>query len=179
MTTTESYACSRYRTTALKQVFIFALSILILALITMGCESKTINGQVVDNFGTPLAGVSVQVENSAFSTTTNPQGHYELNYAPGSFNVVFSFRGILSKDNRLNYLRKYVCHWKKSFLRGFPRRTIQDISLFRPSMVILVLLTISYPIRFASLFYMERKYFYLLERKMALIAVFIKCIEIS
>lgn len=64
----------------MKHLLLCSFSVLALAL--SGCESQTIQGRVVDLFGQPIEGVTVAVANSGFSTTTDGDGEYHLDYAP-------------------------------------------------------------------------------------------------
>lgn len=68
----------------MKHLFLFS----ILALTLFGCESQTIQGRVVDLFGQPIEGVTVAISNSGFSTTTDDEGQYRLDYAPSNEIVV-------------------------------------------------------------------------------------------
>ena len=60
----------------------------VLATVLVGCHSKVLSGDVVDNFGKPVPGATVRIENSAFETVTDDAGKFELEFAPGSFEVV-------------------------------------------------------------------------------------------
>ena len=56
--------------------------ILLLSLFLFSC-SKYKEGEVRDNFGKPVNGVMVSIENSNFKSFTDPNGNYKLDYVPG------------------------------------------------------------------------------------------------
>lgn len=68
----------------MKNLFLFSM----LALALSGCESQTIQGRLVDPCGQPIEGATVSVDKTMFSTTTDSNGEYQLDYAPGVSLVV-------------------------------------------------------------------------------------------
>jgi len=60
---------------------------LLLASLFVGCGKPIVTGNVSDVFGTPLASAAVTVEGTSFSTTTNNDGHYSIQFVPGQFNL--------------------------------------------------------------------------------------------
>jgi hypothetical protein len=56
----------------------------------IACERKQIQGSVRDPFGKAIDGVTVKIEKSSFETITDREGHYSLDYAPGTFILKFS-----------------------------------------------------------------------------------------
>ena len=56
-------------------------------------NGANLTGKVYDCFGKPLAGVSVSVQNTRFSATTDAQGNYSLGYVPGAIQVSYSKDG--------------------------------------------------------------------------------------
>jgi hypothetical protein len=56
-------------------------------------SAANLAGKVFDCFGKPLAGVSVAVQNTRFSTTTDEQGNYSLGYVPGTIQVSYNKDG--------------------------------------------------------------------------------------
>lgn len=68
--------------------------------------SKEISGTVRDNFGNPIADVSVSIPNSDFKTTTNSSGEFKLNYAPGKFKVEFEKAGHSADFKELEVTQK-------------------------------------------------------------------------
>src|ERR1017187_8766693 len=56
-------------------------------------NGASLTGKVFDCFGKPLAGVSVSVQNTRFSATTDAQGNYSLGYVPGAILVSYSKTG--------------------------------------------------------------------------------------
>lgn len=68
--------------------------LLVFACLGAGCEQRAvISGQVVDNFGAPVEGASVQADDAWFSTTTGPMGQYELRHSAGTFTMHFAKPG--------------------------------------------------------------------------------------
>ena len=53
-----------------------------------GCgQAPSIEGEIRDMFGDPLADVVVEIENSQFSAVTNKDGRYSVSYAPGTISL--------------------------------------------------------------------------------------------
>ena len=66
------------------------LSLLVLALVATSCgKAKHLEGRVVNESGVPLEGATVQVVNTTFTTQTDRQGDYSLDYPPGNIQVVY------------------------------------------------------------------------------------------
>ncbi len=71
-------------------------------------QHRLINGQVNDESGTPLVGVSVVEEGSPNGTITDMNGNYQIYVAPEATRLVFSFIGYetarikIGKTNQLN-----------------------------------------------------------------------------
>ena len=85
-----------------KRIFLIAC-ILILA----ACSSKPeIEGTVKDYFGSPVEGVQVSIENSAFTAITDADGKYQIEYMPGTFTVVFTKDGYSTRKMKLNLATK-------------------------------------------------------------------------
>lgn len=63
-------------------------------------QAPTITGQVVDNTGAPLAGVTVLIKGTNVGTATDSDGNYALNVPEGqeSGTVIFSFVGFLTEE---------------------------------------------------------------------------------
>lgn len=64
--------------------------ILLVCVTTYANAFGTITGKVLDGFGTPIEGVTVQIKGTDFSTTTDNMGDYEINYRPGITKMSFS-----------------------------------------------------------------------------------------
>lgn len=75
------------------QVGSVACVVLLGALLASCGKARRIEGRVVSESGEPLAGVVVQVANSAFTATTDREGEYSLDYAPGTLQVVYAQEG--------------------------------------------------------------------------------------
>lgn len=73
-----------------KRMLVFALVLLLGAGMAFAQETGRIEGKVTREDGTPLGGVSVQIEDSARSVLTEGDGSYRLDVAPGTYTVKFS-----------------------------------------------------------------------------------------
>ncbi len=83
------------------------LGIVLLGACLASCgKAKRIEGRVVSESGEPLAGVKVQVVNSAFMATTNQSGRYSLDYAPGTLQVAFAQDGRFTDTLNLSLSQK-------------------------------------------------------------------------
>lgn len=71
-------------------------------------NGASLTGKVFDIFGKPLAGVSVSVRNTRFSTTTDSQGNYSLGYVPGTIQVIFSKGGYYTGSLKLQIVTPSV-----------------------------------------------------------------------
>lgn len=58
---------------------------------------KPVRGRVTENGRAPLPGVSVRVDGTNMATTTDANGYFTLNLAPGTYRIVFSSIGYESK----------------------------------------------------------------------------------
>lgn len=86
--------------------FLFlALSFLAL-LLGAGCSSRDIEGRVADPFGNGLADVTVQVQKTTFRATSGRDGHYALDYVPGTFAVEFVKPGYTTQTLELAIQQK-------------------------------------------------------------------------
>lgn len=76
-----------------------AVAAMLLALSALaGCgEPPALNGLVRDNFGQPLAGVTVSIPGTENTITTDAAGAYKLPYAPGQLEVLFAKDGYQSE----------------------------------------------------------------------------------
>ncbi|TVT43269.1 TonB-dependent receptor [Hymenobacter setariae] len=61
-------------------------------------QAVPVSGQVVDQKGEPLPGVSVRVKNQSVGTVTDGAGKYSLSLPEGSTTLVFSFVGFVSQE---------------------------------------------------------------------------------
>lgn len=71
-----------------------------------GLGEASINGVVKNEFGDPIENVQVKIENSRFTTLTNTNGEYVLEYAPGSFTICFVKDGYSQHKMTLNLTSK-------------------------------------------------------------------------
>ena len=61
-------------------------------------QAAPITGQVTDQKGEPIPGVTVRVKDQAVGTTTDGSGNYSLTLPAGSTTLVFSFVGFVSQE---------------------------------------------------------------------------------
>ncbi|HEY0110521.1 MAG TPA: SusC/RagA family TonB-linked outer membrane protein, partial [Fibrella sp.] len=61
-------------------------------------QDRRISGQVKDEQGSTLPGVSVVVKGTTFGTTTDAQGNYNLSVAGGNATLVFSYVGYVAQE---------------------------------------------------------------------------------
>jgi TonB-linked SusC/RagA family outer membrane protein len=61
-------------------------------------QTTPITGQVTDQKGQPLPGVSVRVKNQTVGTVTDESGRYSLSLPEGGTTLVFSFVGFVSQE---------------------------------------------------------------------------------
>jgi hypothetical protein len=59
---------------------------------------KTVTGNVTDNDGAPLVGVTVVVKGTVIGTVTNIDGVYTLDVTDGAEILQFSFIGMKTKE---------------------------------------------------------------------------------
>jgi hypothetical protein len=78
------------RRVTLEKIFVLFLASCLVA----GCEDPaSITGQVVDNFGVPVEGVSVSAEDTWFPAQTGPGGEFAIEHAAGEIALNFSRQG--------------------------------------------------------------------------------------
>ncbi|MFI3185105.1 MAG: carboxypeptidase regulatory-like domain-containing protein [Methylococcaceae bacterium] len=85
---------------------LLSLSIAAVSILFAGCDSKKIEGQVNDPFGKPLAGANIQVELTQFAATSEADGRFILDYAPGQFTVKISKTGYTTQNIPLSIQQK-------------------------------------------------------------------------
>ncbi len=86
----------------MKRLIFIGLSILLLA----SCGEPTINGKIVDNFNNPIKDAKVEIDGTAFTTTTNSKGEYEINFVPGSIKLKYTKKNYLDTVLRVNVSTK-------------------------------------------------------------------------
>ena len=65
-------------------------------------QQSSVKGQVLDDTGQPLPGVTVLVKGTTLGTITNIDGVYELNNVNTTDILVFSFVGMVSQEITIN-----------------------------------------------------------------------------
>ena len=76
--------------------------LIIYALFIAAGNSTVITGKVIDDQGTPLAGVNVTVKNFSRTTITDINGKYQLSVLPEDKTLVFSFTGYETREVKIN-----------------------------------------------------------------------------
>lgn len=88
----------------IKTAFVF---LIMASILIIGCEkNEKIEGKVEDIFGNPLKDVTIKIQKSTFSSTTDGSGSYSLDYAPGTIALVFSKPGFTTSNLELNIQQK-------------------------------------------------------------------------
>jgi predicted small lipoprotein YifL len=86
----------------------------LLIFIFAGCGQKGVSGKVTGPDGKNLEEVLVKIDKSNFGTTTDKDGNYLIDYAPGSFKILFSKNNFASHELDLTLSSKIL----------FPAQTI-------------------------------------------------------
>lgn len=83
---------------------IIGLQIFILATFCPTAFSKlgTMTGQVVDGFDNVLEDVEINIKGTKFSTKTDKNGKYSINFHPGRLEIAFKKRGYATREFLLN-----------------------------------------------------------------------------
>ena len=80
---------------------------IIACVLLSGCEKdRRIHGTVRDIFGTPLAGVEVKINNTAFRSASNEVGSFGIDYAPGQFTLRIAKQGFTTLALDINISQK-------------------------------------------------------------------------
>ncbi len=87
-----------------------------LLMCTLSCASPRIEGQVVDNAGQGIQGVTVSAEDIAQSVLTDANGRYVMELPPGQQNLTFSHPAYFSQAEAL--------HVAPDEATALPRRTL-------------------------------------------------------
>ncbi len=97
--------------------------LLLVAIFTISgaCGSKKIQGQVTDSFGAPLSGVTVRIEKTQFLATSESDGGFTLEYAPGEFVIQFSLEGYTTEGIELSVHEKSSVPLQPVVLYPVPR----------------------------------------------------------
>ena len=76
--------------------------LIIYALFIAAGNPRVITGKVIDDQGTPLAGVNITVKNSSRTTITDIKGEYQLSVLQEDKTLVFSFVGYKTREVKIN-----------------------------------------------------------------------------
>lgn len=78
----------------MRDIVSHAFLISLTATLFFGCARKAeIQGTVFDNFGKPIAGATVKIENAAFVAVTDKDGKYCISYVPGNIKLIVAKNG--------------------------------------------------------------------------------------
>lgn len=102
---------------------LFMLGLAVAATQLCACSEPAIVGKVVDERGLPLEGVAVRIDKSDFATTTSPDGAYKLDYAAGSFALVFEKDGFLRDTLALTLAEKQQFRAQPVVLYSIPEES--------------------------------------------------------
>lgn len=81
------------------RTFISSFAILIISIFLIAAiEPRVITGNVTDDQGSPLSGVSITVKNTNRGTMTDLNGNYKISLSPQDKVLVYSFIGFISKE---------------------------------------------------------------------------------
>ncbi|MGV3502726.1 MAG: SusC/RagA family TonB-linked outer membrane protein [Adhaeribacter sp.] len=87
----------------LKQLkYLLVLPLALLAMAAAQAQQMPVKGQVTDEQGGGLPGVTILVKGSNVGTTTDPSGNFSLNVPNGSASLIVSFVGYLNKEVAVN-----------------------------------------------------------------------------
>ncbi len=78
------------------------LSLIALTILLFSCGEPTINGKLVNNFENPIENAKVEIEGTAFTTQTNSNGEYSINFVPGDIKLKFSKENVLDTSLVVN-----------------------------------------------------------------------------
>lgn len=85
--------------------FLSTIMLAVLPLFFVACDKK-LHGTVLDNFGTPVSGVSIKIKDSGYSTESSGGGTFKMEYAAGKFEVAFEKEGFLNANRKLELSEK-------------------------------------------------------------------------
>lgn len=83
-----------------KAIFLTLLFLTVLCT-SARAQEVAISGKVTNTEGEPLIGATVQIIGSVIGTTTNLEGHYEIEVPPGSIRMFYSYIGFENFDTTL------------------------------------------------------------------------------
>jgi TonB-linked SusC/RagA family outer membrane protein len=84
--------------TKLAMRFTYVLALILTAFLHSGFAAGPVTGQVIDDTGQPLPGVSVTVKGTSTGVTTGNDGRFTINVANDNDTLVFSFVGFATQE---------------------------------------------------------------------------------
>lgn len=86
-----------------RKISVFSISLFLFIFLSSvsHAQQSMIKGNVLTENGNPLPGVTVRVEGTSRGTTTNAEGHFQINAHKGD-ELIFSFLGYLTRKIKVN-----------------------------------------------------------------------------
>lgn len=72
-----------------------------LLFLNIACKPK-IEGKIIDNFNEPVENVEISILNSGFINSSDKEGNFEIEYAPGKFEINFKKENYVSVTKSLD-----------------------------------------------------------------------------
>lgn len=107
-------SCKRWKLTLFSSVLlvstqqVLATDLNMESSVNIVAQQNRIEGQVLDNEGVPLAGVTVQEKGTTNSTVTNEDGEYTITVQSGTSILVFSYVGYESSETSASQANRVV-----------------------------------------------------------------------
>src|SRR5688572_9643477 len=76
---------------------IFTLTFVLLWVVQVFAQERTISGTLTSSDGSPLPGINISIKGATIGTTTDQNGYYEITVPIGA-TLVFSFIGMQTKE---------------------------------------------------------------------------------
>lgn len=112
-----------YMFSRIQYYFMRVGGLLIFASYISGCtDSARIEGKIVDPFQDPIQAVSITIENSAFSATSDGSGRFNIDYAPGKLALQASKPGHTTEQINLELSQKVKYPLNDTILYPIPQQ---------------------------------------------------------
>lgn len=113
---------------------LFVLSFGIYLSLVSGCGKKDIQGVVQDPFGKGIEDVEVQIVNTTFMANSDKEGHYAIDYVPGTFTVKYSKPGYTT--HHLNLTIEQRSKFPAAMITVYPLPSGEGIFYMRENEVV-------------------------------------------
>ena len=87
---------------------IYLLPIFLWGLLSSPSWAGGVRGTVKDTQGQPLSYATIYVKQTGSGTTTNQEGRFEINLAPGSYELIFQYLGYQSVAKKVNIGQDFI-----------------------------------------------------------------------